>query len=114
FPDGGGAKERRVEMRVHLPFSMHRAIGRLLMEAHRIGKWRVEEAVVKPGQLGQDLSKREPFPRVHLIKSANAATRQDHGLERPSRPERHEHAKIIIGEDHALATPKLLCEIVEE
>ena len=101
-------------MRVHLPFGVHRAAGRLLVEAHRIGERHVEQPVVALREFGQRRGERRLLGRVQLVEAADAAARQDHRLERPDRPERHEHDEMLVREDDALAALELLLEIVDQ
>src|SRR5208337_3828205 len=108
------AQEGRVEMSVHLPFGMHRAAARLLMEAHRIGERHVEQPVVAPGQLGQRRGERLLLGRAHLVKTPDPPPRQDHRLERPDRRERDEDDEMRVGEHDPLAERELLLEIVDQ
>jgi hypothetical protein len=57
---------------VKVPFGMRRAIGRPLMETHRIGKRNVEDAVVRGGETAHRSSHSvaflacEPFERCDM------------------------------------------------
>src|SRR5208282_944403 len=50
-------QQRRIEVRVEMPFRVRLAIGRGLMKAHRIGERNLEEIVVARGELFEDIRK---------------------------------------------------------
>src|ERR1700681_3650698 len=51
FPNRRGAQQRRIKVRVQMPFRMLLAIGGALVKTHGVGKWSIEDAIIATGQL---------------------------------------------------------------
>ena len=73
-----------------------------------------KETVNAEGQMGRWYPLPPPIVRAQFVEAADPPPRQDHRLERPDRPERHEDDEMFIGEYDALATLELLREMVEQ
>ena len=67
------AQQRRIKVRVHLPFGVHGAAGRLLVEAHRIGKGYVEQPVVALREVLQRCGERLSFGGISVRRSRHCA-----------------------------------------
>ena len=114
-------------MGVHLPFGVNGAIGRLLMEAHGIGKRHVEHAVVAAGEVGERGCERGLLLGRQFVEAADTAAgesssrtatrhlpnemekegrRQAQYLLDHGRPAQHAaDARFALGDDEPLVDP---------
>src|SRR5271157_3079822 len=101
-------------MSVEMPFRMRFAVGRLLVKTHGIREGRVEQAVVAGCELLQNVSQVAVLLAGQFRKVRQVLARQNHGFERPDRPERYEHRKVLVLKHDALSRGALELTIVTE
>src|SRR5579864_7746097 len=66
FSDGGRAQQRRIEVRVKMPFGMRLSTCGGLMESHRVGEGNAEHLVVGGGYFLQNLAERTALLRCEF------------------------------------------------
>src|SRR3954451_7721983 len=107
------AQEWRIEMGVDLPMIALRCPERRLVPAHRIRKRPLEQAVVPPDQLVEDVGEVRSRGVVEIGQARGRPLRHDEGLERPGRPERDDGQPLVGLHDRPLSG-RLAIDVVEQ
>lgn len=112
--DSGGAQERRIKVRVQMPFRMRRAVGRRLMEAHRVGEECFEEVVVPGCDSLKDVGEAVAFVRLKRYKIPHMSLGKHEHFKRPHRPERYKSDEVLVLANDAFAFAAFQGEIVAQ
>src|SRR5690348_4889792 len=114
FPYCRRTQQRRIKMRVQMPLGMRSIIGRTLVKAHRIRKWRVEQMIVTRSKFLQHVGERIAFRRRQLVERARVPLGDNHRFERPNRPERNERDEVFVLFNDALARFFFLFQVIAQ
>src|ERR1700678_1424676 len=89
-------------MRVKMPLGMSFAVGGTLVKSHGVGKRSCEQIVVARRDAMQDVRQRIASGLRKLLKRACVLFADEHRLEGPDRPERHDRGELVIFADDAV------------
>ena len=101
-------------MGVEMMAGMLLAIGGALVKAHGIGKRRLKEIVVADGQAAHQFRELISFAIAELREVLDVPPAQDHGLEGPYRPVRHQRGEIVVGANNSFVARQLQLEIAAQ
>ena len=98
---------------MQVPFRM-RPVGRALVEPHGVRKRSFEQAIIGGGEAVKDGGQILALNVAELVEAGQMMARQDHGFERPDRPERYYDGEVPVFDYHALAALNLKLEVIAE
>ncbi len=83
-------------MRVQVPLIVRLPVRWTLVEAHRVRERNLEQVVIARGERLHDLGQRVPLGVPELLDRPGVPLRQQHGLEWPHGPERHQRREVVV------------------
>lgn len=90
------------------------AVGRSLVQAHRIGERHFEQIIVTDSLLSEDIRQPNCFAGAEFVQRDEVASGKDHNLEWPCRPERKQRDEVFVLANDAFTRLLLEGQIVAQ